>query len=183
MNPEQWLVGIAAVAVLLWLSRRALPYPGSHGFYRFFALLAIAGLLVLVIPYWLEDRFAPLQIISWILLFTALFLVIYGLWLLRHRGQPGARDDPDLLSFERTGKLVSDGLYGYIRHPMYLSLILFGWGLFFKQASLLTATLAAIASVLLFITARVEERECLAAFGDAYRGYRQRTRMFIPGLL
>jgi protein-S-isoprenylcysteine O-methyltransferase Ste14 len=171
------------MATLLWLSRRALPYPGSHGFYRFFALLAVAALLVQAVPRWQEDILSPLQLVSWGLLFTALFLVIGALVQLRSQGRPGARDDPDLLTFERTGKLVTNGIYGTIRHPMYLSLMLFGWGLFFKQPAALTASLAMLASLFLYITARVEESECRAVFGDDYHDYMQRTRMFIPGLL
>ena len=183
MSPAQWITLIAALAILLWLSRRALPYPGSHGFYRFFALLAVAGLLVQAIPYWQQDLLSPRQLVSWGLLFTALFLVIGALVQLRTQGHPGTRDDPELLGFERTGKLVTDGIYGAIRHPMYLSLMLFAWGLFFKQPALLTAGLAVLASLFLYITARVEESECMAAFGDDYRAYMRRTRMFIPGLL
>jgi len=183
VSSAQWIIGIAALAILLWLSRRALPYPGSHGFYRFFALLAVAGLLVQAIPWWQEDIFSPLQLVSWALLFTALFLVIGALVQLRSQGRPGARDDPELLSFEQTGELVTNGIYGAIRHPMYLSLMLFGWGLFFKQPALLTAGLAVLASVFLYITARVEESECITTFGDDYRAYMQRTCIFIPGLL
>lgn len=183
MTPEQWLVGLGGMAVLLWLSRQALRHPRSHGFYRTFALLAELGLLVLAAPHWLEDRYAPLQLASWVLLFTALALVLSSLWLLRRRGQPGARNDPALLPFEQTGQLVTSGIYRYIRHPMYLSLMLLAWGVFLKQPSLVSATLAVIACLFLYITGRVEERECLTTFGAAYRDYRQRTRMFIPGVL
>jgi protein-S-isoprenylcysteine O-methyltransferase Ste14 len=40
-----------------------------------------------------------------------------------------------------------------------------------------------IASVFLVLTARVEERENLRYFGEAYREYMQHSRMFIPFVL
>jgi protein-S-isoprenylcysteine O-methyltransferase Ste14 len=63
---------------------------------------------------------------------------------------------------------------------MYASLLWLAWGVFLKWPTVAAAGLAAVASALLWLTARAEEREDLAYFGDAYREYMERTRRFVP---
>ena len=62
-------------------------------------------------------------------------------------------------------------------------MILLAWGVYMKAPSFPAALLAAIATMFMVLTARVEERECLDHFRDAYRDYMTRTRMFLPWLL
>lgn len=62
-------------------------------------------------------------------------------------------------------------------------MILLAWELYLKAPSFPAARLAAIATVFMVLTARVEERECLDHFRDAYRDYMTRTKMFPPWLL
>jgi protein-S-isoprenylcysteine O-methyltransferase Ste14 len=84
---------------------------------------------------------------------------------------------------ENTRRLVEVGVYRYIRHPLYASLILFGWGVFFKGVDLLSIALVSMATVLWFLTARYEERFNIDRFGEEYSQYMERTKMFIPFLL
>jgi hypothetical protein len=93
------------------------------------------------------------------------------------------RDDPTLYEFERTTELVTSGIYGYIRHPMYASLLALAWGAYFQSPSWPGTAVAAIASISLYLTAKADEQECPAYFGEAYADYMQRTRRFIPGVL
>ncbi len=90
---------------------------------------------------------------------------------------------PENHSFENTVHVVKNGLYKYVRHPMYSSLLFLGWGAFFKHITLLTFLLVVLVSVLLIVVAKVEERENVRFFGEVYREYMQQTKMFIPGLL
>lgn len=184
MTAAQWIFLLIASAILLWISRRSLMNPGCHGFYRFFALEATVILLTLNGPYWFVDRFSREQLVSWALLFTALYLLLDALRLLRRRGRfDPSRMDPTLLGFERTRYLVTEGLYARIRHPLYASAILFTWGLYLKAPSIPATALMATATVFMVLTARAEEHECLGHFGAAYRDYMARTRMFLPWLL
>lgn len=184
MTAVQWISLLAGSLALVWISRRPLMNPGCHGFYRFFALEATIILLALNAPYWFVDRFSREQLVSWVLLFVALYFLLDGIRLLRRRGQlDPSRRDPTLLGFERTRHLVTEGLYGRIRHPLYASVILLAWGLCLKAPSITAGLLAATATGFMVLTARVEERECLDHFRDAYRDYMGRTRMFLPWLL
>lgn len=167
---------------LLYISRGSLTNPRSHGFYRFFAWELMLALLLLNIPDWFTNPLAWHQIISWTLLIVCIIPLVYGIQALRLRGLPDAaqRSEPQLLAFERTTKLVTDGIYAYIRHPLYSSLFLLNWGIFFKRPSLPTFVLAIGASLLLVATAKCDEAECANIFGDSYREYVKRTQMFIP---
>src|SRR3990172_377776 len=155
------------------LSLPSLRDPRSHGFYRFFAFESLLALLLMNIPAWFHNPISPSQLMSWILLMASAILAIHGFAILRGRGRPSA-------SFETTTVLVTSGLYRYIRHPLYASLLYFGWGVFLKQPLPIPAVLTAAASVMLFLTARSEERENLSKFGADYADYIKKPRRFIP---
>ncbi len=168
---------------LAYASRASLVVPGSHGFYRFFAWVAILGLALLNVDAWFRDPFSWHQIISWILLVISAVLVIIGVRLLRQRGEPDAeRDDVPLVAFEKTTTLVTTGAYRAIRHPLYSSLLFLAWGIFFKAPSWFGGLLVLVATGFLVATARVEEAENLRYFGHQYQAYMQRTKMFVPFL-
>jgi len=84
---------------------------------------------------------------------------------------------------ENTTVLLKRGAYKYIRHPLYSSLLLLGWGVFLKDVSLVSITLVLVASVFLVATAKVEEKENLQKFGADYSGYMKKTKMFIPFII
>ena len=178
----QWMIFILGSIVLTIISWKALHHPDSHGFYRFFAWEAILGLVVINIPKWFSNWTAWYQIISWFLLLACIVPLVFGVESLRKRGKPGKeeRPDPQLMSFERTTQLVTDGIYRFIRHPLYSSLLLLAWGVFFKAPTQTGITLALLATLLLNATAKADEAECIQTFGSDYQEYMKRTKMFIP---
>jgi protein-S-isoprenylcysteine O-methyltransferase Ste14 len=185
MPVEIKLILFAVFSGLLgFISRRALRSRGAHGFYRFFAWEAILALVLLNLEHWFADPFSPAQCISWACLLASLGLLGGGLHLLRRLGRPSetSRADETLLGLEKTTVLVTHGLYRWIRHPLYSSLLFLAWGVFFKQLSWPGLALALAASAFLAATAKVEEKENLRYFGHAYADYMQHTRMFIPFL-
>jgi protein-S-isoprenylcysteine O-methyltransferase Ste14 len=177
------LAALGAVGVVI-MSRRTLRRPASHGFYRLFAFLAILALVPLNVPHWFERPWGARQLVSWALLFGSIYPVVAGTLLLRRLGRPSApAPDSDLLAFENTSALVTGGIYRYIRHPMYASLLGLTWGTALKSLSPFTVVLALVASAALAATAIAEETENLARFGAAYRDYMRRTRRFVPFIL
>ncbi len=183
---------VLATGVLLYLSRRPLLAPGSHGFYRFFAWEAIVALVVLNLPVWFRHPLAPAQLASWLLLVGSIYPVVAALRLFRavgHARAPatpvpaGAREDPANYAFENTSQLVQVGIYRFIRHPMYASLLYLAWGVYLKRpASLAGIALALAASIFLWLTALADEEECTRVFGSEYTVYMSRTRRFVPYL-
>ena len=164
---------ILATILIVWISIPSLRKPGSHGFYRFFAWEIILGLLLLNVRGWFFRPFAWYQIISWILLIASLIPIVSGVLLLRRVGKP-----TDAL--EATTQLVQSGIYRFIRHPLYASLLYLAWGIFFKSPSLLDGCLAVVATAFLYATARADENECLVKFGQQYADYMKKTKLFVP---
>ncbi len=180
------MIKIFAFAILsipiLYVSRASLRAPGSHGFYRFFAWECILALTLLNIDLWFRDPASWHQMISWFLLFACLVPLVFGVRTLVKRGKPieGRIEEPQLLAFEKTTALVTSGIYHYIRHPLYSSLFLLTWGIFFKSPGWIGFILALAASAFLVATARADEAECTHYFGPPYQEYMQHTRMFVP---
>ncbi len=177
------LFGILSLP-LLALSRRSLLKPGSHGFYRFFSWECIAWLAVSVYPFWFSKPFSPIQLISWSLLFVSVYLLIAGLVLLKRSGKAGReREEKALYAFEKTTVLIDSGIYRYIRHPLYASLLFLSWGICLKSPAFTLWLTALLSSVFLYLTALADERECIEFFGEKYREYMKRSKMFIPFLV
>jgi protein-S-isoprenylcysteine O-methyltransferase Ste14 len=163
---------IASIGIV-WISIPSLRHPGSHGFYRFFAWEIILGMFAINVRGWFVNPFAWYQLVSWILLLICLIPLIYGILLLRSVGKPTDQ-------LEATTRLVTQGIYKFIRHPLYASLLVLTWGIFFKSPSLLCSCLAIVSTVYLYATARADESECLIKFGADYAGYMKNSKMFIP---
>jgi protein-S-isoprenylcysteine O-methyltransferase Ste14 len=163
---------VSSLGILLysWPSMRNVR---AHGFFRFFAFEGILGLILLNIGKWFNHPFSLQQLISWPLLCASIFLAIHSFYLLRIIGRPSG-------NFENTTGLVRIGAYKYIRHPLYSSLLFLGWGAFFKSITPGSMLLVAAITVFLFATARTEEAENLAKFGQEYTDYKKSTRMFVP---
>lgn len=181
--PAVVLAFVTVSAFLIYVSRRSLFRPRSHGFYRFFAWECILALALLNAPHWTEKPFSFHQIISWLFLLVSIFLVVHGVRLLQVVGKPDQnRSDAELLAFEKTSDLVTVGAYKYIRHPLYSSLLFLAWGVFLKDLSLPGLFLVLTASFFLLVTAKKDESECLRHFGNAYQAYMLGTKRFIPFL-
>jgi len=165
-------------------SKRALGNSKAHGFYRFFVFEGILLLILLNYPYWFVDPFSPLHLLSWSLLATSIVFIVNSLRMLKQSGGHAEREDmPENFSFENTVNVVEVGLYRFIRHPMYSSLLFLGWGAFFKNITLLNIMLVFAVTLLLIAVAKVEEQENIRFFGTQYEDYMQRTKMFIPWIL
>lgn len=168
---------------ILWVSRISFRQPRSHGFSRFFAFESILALVLINVLHWFAHPFSARQLASWFLLCVSLLLVVWGFVSLRRFGgfSPKAEvsQAPNRGSTER---LVTTGIYRYVRHPMYASLLFLAWGAFLKAVTIGTLVLGAVASLALLTTAKTEEAENVARFGQAYRDYMRQTRRFVPFL-
>ncbi len=182
--PVRWVLFALGSAAILVVSWGSLPNPRSHGFWRFFVFESLLGLILVVAPGWFANPFAARQIVSWLLLSASLILAVWGFALLGGAGRPRG-------GVERTTVLVTTGVYRYVRHPLYSSLLLLTWGALLKApfqtaaipAAVLAISLASIATVALLLTAKAEEAENLAKFGEPYRRYMRATKRFIPFIL
>lgn len=87
-----------------------------------------------------------------------------------------------LVAIQPGHALVTSGIYGIIRHPSYLGLLIgsLGWGLAFRSVA---GVLLAVLTIPV-ILARIHAEEALLhmQFGAEYDTYRVRTARLIPGI-
>ncbi len=87
----------------------------------------------------------------------------------------------DRLVLKDDHQLITNGIYGVIRHPVYLAYLLLFSGFAMLMQSLYALILFAIAGGVVFGNhIRVEETMMEKRFGSAYRDYRSRTKKLIP---
>lgn len=182
-----FLLGIIVWFVIRYpFQRRAkrLGVARSAGGTRDRVLLAIAGLGQFLLPAlyaitgqpaFADYRFSPLQ--AWfgvVALITALIL-----FRLTHK-QLGRNWSISLETREQH-KLVTDGLYAYVRHPMYSSFILSAVAQLLLLQNLIAGPIGLIAiGILFFLRVPREEQVMIETFGEEYRNYMGRTARIIP---
>lgn len=102
--------------------------------------------------------------VSLVLIATGMTLVAVG-WVTVYRGRH---------------RLVTEGIYRFLRHPQYLGLILIILGFNVMWPTLLTLLMAPILIVMYVRLARREDLELATVFGEEYLRYADRTPAFLP---
>ena len=82
---------------------------------------------------------------------------------------------------QKSGQLVTRGLYRVVRHPLYTFGLLFIWLTPTVSQNSLTVYIGA--TIYTLVGAYFEERKLLRDFGDVYAEYRKVTPMLIPGFV
>ena len=150
--------------------------------YNFLAV--ITQLPILVMPILLIDKELYRITYPWIiatLTFQAI-AVLVGTIALKQTGMTSFIGLRQLFLPEVTNppRLVTGGLYRYIRHPLYTAGLVFIWLLPIMTCNLLALNLGLTAYVL--VGSYFEERKLVGEFGKSYAVYRRYTPMLIPGV-
>jgi protein-S-isoprenylcysteine O-methyltransferase Ste14 len=135
--------------------------------------LGLIAVIVLGTGWPVSPRAWPLAI------FLLAMSVVLGVWTLGHNRLGNFSVFPEV---RRSARLITSGPYRWIRHPMYLAVLL-GAAAFVAadpRAWRMTAWLA-LAAVLIAKATR-EESYLMSAFPE-YADYASRTRRFIPFVL
>jgi protein-S-isoprenylcysteine O-methyltransferase Ste14 len=160
-------------AVIVLKFRKELLAFRSHGPYMF---VAAEGLLLLFIfngRSLFDDPFTVRQIFSWALMIVSAALAVLGFSGLKKYGRA-------VHDWENTTRLVREGVFRYIRHPLYASLMLLAGGMLLKAFSLRAASACIFSLCFLVAASRVEEKENAAKFGAEYERYMLETKRYLP---
>jgi len=84
---------------------------------------------------------------------------------------------------EGQGKLVTSGIYKYIRHPQYTGFFMITMGMMLEWATLPLIILYSLLLVLYYKLAKKEEIDIEKEFGNEYIEYKKKTKMFIPYII
>jgi len=186
------LVGLATLAIAVVAVLRSVRRPAGRE--EPFARLALrapilfaATLAFLALLAWLW-RPLPVHLLPGVRAALAMMggLLLLGgcgvyLWGLRTLGAQFAPSSGFGVRLHADQRLIESGPYAFIRHPMYLAVMLATWG-----SLLLYQTWGTLAFALmmfgLVVRARREERVLEAEFGEAWRGYAARVPAWLPRL-
>lgn len=152
---------------------------GYRLFYNLFALLSFLPILYLMVvlpdrplyqvsspySYWMRAG----QLASLVLLFVAVFQTdLFSFVGLRQ-----------LFEEEKSGPLITHGLYRYVRHPLYT----FSLAILWLSPGVTLNSFVFYFALTLYVLVGIffEERKLLRVFGEEYAKYRAVTPMLIPG--
>lgn len=143
-------------------------------------LLAVATVLVLARGVLLETEYGTNYVL---VALAGLFYLIAAAIELRCRKHLKFRTlvgMPELVPEPVTGKLLTAGIYGRVRHPRYVSAF-FGVVAVALFSNYLAAYVIAVAMVpALYALTFFEERELRDRFGEEYAAYSRRVPRFVP---
>ena len=83
---------------------------------------------------------------------------------------------------QRPEGLVTDGVFRYVRHPLYLASILTYLGLTVSTLSLISFVFFLVIFIFHNYIATYEEKFLEEQFGEEYREYKRKTGKWIPGI-
>ena len=146
-------------------------------------VLAWAGFFIPLI--WLASpllSFAEYQLSLGPFVAGVLCLVV-GLWLF-HRSHADLGTNWSItLEVREQHRLITQGVYRRIRHPMYLALVLYSMGHALVIPNWVAGPSNLVAFVILFaLRVHAEEQMMGDEFGDEYSAYRARTKRLVPGI-
>ena len=172
-----WTVWVVSWMIAgLWIARTANEAPRRS--YRWFLMLAMLGFVLLFVQP--PDRHALWPVPPWVG-WSGIGLVVLGVafaWWARI--QLGRLWSGGIVRREGH-RIVDEGPYAIVRHPIYTALILCGIGVMLIQATLLSIVGAALIAIGFGLKARVEERFLAAELGvQDYAAYRARVPMLVP---
>jgi protein-S-isoprenylcysteine O-methyltransferase Ste14 len=148
----------------------------------FFAIV-VPGTVAVLIPYLIVSRgggsaagpWTPLHLLSLVPMVVGAAILVRCVWDFAVKG------GGTLAPIDPPKQLVVQGLYRYVRNPMYLGvlLLLLGQTAFFRSIALLQYTVAWFIVVNLFVVL-YEEPSLRRRFGDSYERYFRSVHRWVP---
>ena len=173
-----------------WFKHFIKQWFGAHAYYKMyrfsynvFSLASIFPIMLMLVVF--PDK--PLYSIPspWLYVLTILqglsvFVLIAGVM------QTGALEFAGLAQLTSSfvdsapAGLIVDGVYAYVRHPLYSAGLVFIW--LSPEMTVNRLALWMVFSIYIVIGAYFEEKKLLRDFGEEYAVYKARTPMLIPRL-
>jgi protein-S-isoprenylcysteine O-methyltransferase Ste14 len=192
MNP--WIakaVVLAASAVMIGIRAphgqrsRAIKVAKSHKGRLEVFLLVVAWLGFFVPLIWIVSpafSFAEYPLSAGALV-AGVACFVAGLWLFYRSHADLGTNWSITLEVREQHRLITHGVYRYVRHPMYVALLIYSVGQLLVIPNWVASPSYLIAFAILFaFRVAAEERMMLERFGDEYAKYMARTKRLLPGV-
>ena len=152
---------------------------------REIALLTFAWIGFLIPLIWVASplfSFAEYSLRPWPFGAGVLCLAVGLWWFNRSHSDLGAYWSVTL-ELRENHRLITQGVYRYVRHPMYAALFVYAIGQALTVPNWVAGPSYLVAFGILFaLRIGAEERMMLETFGDEYAAYRARTKRLVPGI-
>ena len=116
--------------------------------------------------------------------FAAGFLcLVAGLWWFHRSHSDLGTYWSVTLELRENHRLITEGVYRHVRHPMYAALFLYSIGQALVVPNWVVGPSYFVTFGILFaLRIGAEERMMLETFGDEYAAYMARTKLLVPGI-
>jgi protein-S-isoprenylcysteine O-methyltransferase Ste14 len=84
------------------------------------------------------------------------------------------------VTIQKNHKLITGGIYRFIRHPRYLGIMMFMSGISLVFRSWISVFLSVLTAAILIWRINDEERLMHREFGGVWENYRSKSRRLIP---
>jgi protein-S-isoprenylcysteine O-methyltransferase Ste14 len=192
MNPWIAKAVILAASVVMVVIRaphgrrsRGVKVVRSYRGPREIALLTFAWIGFLIPLIWVASplfSFAEYSLRPWPFGAGVLCLAVGLWWFKRSHSDLGTYWSVSL-ELRENHRLITQGVYRYVRHPMYAALFVYAIGQALTVPNWVAGPSYLVAFGILFaLRIGAEERMMLETFGDEYAAYRARTKRLVPGI-
>ncbi|NQY22362.1 MAG: isoprenylcysteine carboxylmethyltransferase family protein, partial [Campylobacteraceae bacterium] len=103
----------------------------------------------------------------------------FGLYTLYYNRLGNFNISPEI---KKNSKLIKNGAYQYIRHPMYFSVLIIMAGVILTNMNFINILIYILLIIVLYIKAAKEEKLWSLKL-DEYKEYKTHTKMFVPFIL
>jgi len=138
------------------------------------SLLLVFAQSLLLLYLFLSGPVVPNNLVSGILEVVGVGLGLWSIYAMRITTLQITADVPP------DSNLISDGPYKFIRHPMYLGVLLVALGLLINVDTPLRILAFLLLAFDIIIKANYEEMLLIKYFKEGYKDYQQKTKKFIP---
>ena len=118
-----------------------------------------------------------LKIIGFILFIPSAFLVVGPIFTLEKKGKTKTSASPILAPSDAT-IMLDTGIFGVVRHPLYLGTAVWSVALILVFQSILSVILGIVAIFCFWMASRKEDEFNIKKFGNSYREYIEKVPMW-----
>ena len=144
---------------------------------------ALPGLIIfsagLAVSAWSLGKRQSLDLLS-VHAIAGMALVVIGLIIRVWAASTLRRFYSSTLVIRSDHQLITHGIYRFVRHPIYLGVLVSVIGMPVAASSLYGLLIMLILIPIILNRIRMEERMLIGEFGNAYRAYRRTTKKLIP---
>ena len=140
------------------------------------SILIIIFAVLWLVPIFFIKIFLPGELAKIVGLIACGVGIFFAIWARRVLG----RDWSAIMEIKEGHRLITDGPYKLVRHPIYTGVISALLGSFVEDGSAKVLIILVLVALGMYARTRIEERLMAIQFPDEYPQYKKRTKALIP---